>query len=116
MANERFNPVTVSHDNTLEEGDVNFGEEGIKGQIEVVLPNFLQRLERAQKSRKLPDEIKVKVEGGDMVIEVGTVTPPVTLRIPTNRDDFEIAVQTWRAAVEGQAFFDLDVNIDMTAI
>lgn len=106
MASPAHEPVQIPYDTSVDE-NITAPEFGICGTQTVVLPTFLAKLQGALRGKKLPEEIKVTVRDTTYVIEVGTVTPPVTLEIPSHRDSFAEAVETWNAKVEGAAFFDL---------
>lgn len=106
MENTAKEPVYVPYDTSIGES-ITTPELGFNGTQTVVLPTFLAKLEEALREKKLPEEIEVTVQGTTYVIEMGTVTPPVTLEIPSRRDSFAEAVETWDAKVQGAAFFDL---------
>ncbi len=115
MASTAHEPVHVPYDTSVDEGDFALEPEA-KGVQEVVLPTFLAKLEDALREKKLPPEIKVTVRDTTYVIEVRTVTPPVTLEVPSYRDSFAEAVETWNAKVEGAAFFDLYNHVTFASL
>lgn len=115
MANTAHEPVNVPYDTSVGES-IPTPEFGFYGTQTVVLPTFLAKLQEALHGKKLPPEIKVTVRDTTYVIEVGTVTPPVTLEIPSRRDSFAEAVETWNAKVQGAAFFDLYNHVLFSSI
>lgn len=115
MASTAHEPVQIPYDTSVDEGDFALEPEA-KGTQSIVLPTFLARLQEALREKKLPPEIKVTVQDTTYVVEVGTVTPPVTLEIPSYRDSFAEAVAGWDAKVEGAAFFDLYNHVAFSSI
>lgn len=115
MVNPAHEPIYVPYDTSVDE-NITAPEFGVCGTQTVVLPTFLAKLQEALRGKKLPEEIKVTVQGTTYVIEVGTVTPPVTLEIPSRRDSFAEAVETWNAKVQGAAFFDLYNHVAFSSI
>lgn len=115
MASTAHEPVNVPYDTSVDEAGFAFEPEA-KGTQTVVLPTFLEKLTRALQEERLPPEIKVTVQNTTYVIEVGTVTPPVTLQIPSYRDSFAEAVETWNAKEQGAAFFDLYNHVWLSSV